>query len=209
MEHEDPDPVPAKRPRLDDYVKNEDIKHVETTTQVTADPRDPPEGAPRQLAKHQAKFALASLRAVKRLKDAGPFIDPVDDVKLNIPTYYTVIKHPMDLSTMERKVTGSLYTGVSEFISDMNLIVSNCVLFNGPESFISNMARNIKASFDKHMNNMPPYEQPALNSNSRPKRRRELALRINASLPQLEFSFTSPCCHSYYHHTFFDICCCK
>lgn len=143
----------------------------ETEAEKPLDPRDPPPGAPQVLPKHQVKFALASLRAVKRLKDAGPFIAPVDPVKLNIPTYFDIVKNPMDLSTMEKKVNESKYHKVSEFISDMDLIVSNCILFNGAESFISNMARNIKASFDKHMNNMPPYNQPAPNSISKAKKK--------------------------------------
>ena len=50
------------------------------------------------LAKHQIKFALASLRAVKRLRDASPFLVPVDIVRFNIPTYFDYVKKPMDLS---------------------------------------------------------------------------------------------------------------
>lgn len=121
--------------------------------------RDVSAGPKQGLAKHQVKFALASLRAVKRLKDAGPFLAPVDIVKLNIPTYFDFVKNPMDLSTMERKVTTGQYGSAGEFMDDLDLIVNNCVLFNGQDSDISNMARNIKTSFDKHMKNMPPFEQ--------------------------------------------------
>ncbi|KAF5102710.1 hypothetical protein D0Z00_000202 [Geotrichum galactomycetum] len=112
------------------------------------------------LAKHQIKFALASLRAVKRLRDASPFLVPVDIVRFNIPTYFDYVKKPMDLSTMERKVSAGTYRSADDFFADMDLIVSNCVLFNGPQAEISQMARNMKASFDKHMRNMPPFEAP-------------------------------------------------
>lgn len=112
------------------------------------------------LAKHQIKFALASLRAVKRLRDASPFLVPVDIVRFNIPTYFDYVKKPMDLSTMERKVSIGAYRSVEDFYADMDLIVSNCVAFNGPQTEISQMARNMKASFDKHMRNMPPFEAP-------------------------------------------------
>lgn len=144
---------PAKR------VKTEEEPVLETSNLAADDPRNPPAGVSQPLPKHQAKFALASLRAVKRLRDAGPFLAPVDIVKLNIPTYFDFVKTPMDLGTMEKKVTSDEYTSVSEFIADMDLIVSNCTVFNGPTSEISAMGRNIRQSFEKHMKNMPPYEQ--------------------------------------------------
>lgn len=162
---------PTKRVKTEETVKTEAASVPDNSVFQSQDLRDPPPGAPRILSKHQVKFALASLRSVKRLKDAAPFVEPVDHVKLNIPTYYTVITNPMDLGTMERKVTEGKYSSVTEFLADMDLIVSNCVKFNGAESFISNMARNIKASFDKHMNNMPRYELPAINSNTKAKKR--------------------------------------
>ncbi|ODQ65307.1 Bromodomain-containing protein, partial [Nadsonia fulvescens var. elongata DSM 6958] len=113
------------------------------------------------LPKHQIKFALATLRAIKRLKDSGPFLHPVDALKLNVPTYYDTVKRPMDISTMEKKLQTGAYTKISDFGLDMELIVYNCCLFNGTDSFISNMARSVKSSFEKHMGNMPLYELPA------------------------------------------------
>ncbi|KAF5096703.1 hypothetical protein D0Z03_001564 [Geotrichum reessii] len=148
-------------------IKTEDTKPVNAAeSDVLAslippdDSRNPPVEAPQELAKHQLKFALASIKAVKRLKDAGPFLAPVDIVKLNIPTYFDFVKNPMDLATMESKITGNVYKSATEFVSDMDLIVSNCELFNGKDSEISQMARNIRTSFAKHVRNLPPYDQP-------------------------------------------------
>ncbi|ANB13125.1 chromatin-binding protein BDF1 [Sugiyamaella lignohabitans] len=118
------------------------------------DPVEPAEAMP----KHQNKFALSVVRLVKRLKDAQPFVQPVDPVKLNIPTYYDYVKEPMDLGTMEKKLTANEYPTVVSFVHDLDLIISNCILFNGAESFISNMARNLSTSFHKHMTNMPKYD---------------------------------------------------
>lgn len=158
------DENPAKRFKSDESTPTVAIPEVskapivhETTSTLPAVGTST--GPKQGLAKHQVKFALASLRAVKRLRDAGPFLTPVDIVKLNIPTYFDFVKNPMDLSTMERKVTAGEYGSAGEFMDDMDLIVNNCVLFNGQESDISNMARNIKTSFDKHMKNMPAFEQ--------------------------------------------------
>lgn len=117
-----------------------------------------PEGEP--MPKPQQKQALSIIKSLKRLKDAGPFNAPVDPVKLGIPTYLDVVKQPMDLGTMEKKASGEEYSNVSAFVNDFNLIVSNCILFNGSESPISQMAKNLQNSFTKYMANMPAWDAP-------------------------------------------------
>ncbi|OUM52991.1 hypothetical protein BVG19_g2232 [[Candida] boidinii] len=109
---------------------------------------------------HQKKHASTTIKAVKRLKDAGPFLLPVDIVKLNIPLYYNFIKRPMDLSTIEKKINLDAYENPQQVVDDFNLMVQNCFTFNGKDSPISQMVRNVQASFEKHMLNMPPKELP-------------------------------------------------
>lgn len=111
-------------------------------------PKDP-------IPEHQKKHALMAIKAVKRLKDAKPFIQPVDTVALNIPFYYNYIKRPMDLSTIERKLNCNAYETPEQIMEDFDQMVKNSILFNGPTSVISQMARNIQAAFEKHMLNMP------------------------------------------------------
>lgn len=135
---------------------------------VAAPGLDPPEEV-LGLPKHQIKFALSTLRALKRLKDAAPFVHPVDAIKLNIPTYYEVIKSPMDLSTMEKKCQDGEYKSVTQFGNDFNLIIENCITFNGAESPITEMARSMDSSFKKYMNNMPAYEDTS--TSAKPKKK--------------------------------------
>lgn len=123
------------------------------------------------MPKHQAKHALTSIKAVRRLKDAAPFLAPVDIVKNNIPFYYNYIPRPMDLSTIEKKINLNAYETPQQVTDDFNLMVNNCAKFNGAESAIAQMARNIQANFEKHMLNMPPKEAPqnaALKSRRKP-----------------------------------------
>ncbi|AET38749.1 chromatin-binding protein BDF1 Ecym_3256 [Eremothecium cymbalariae DBVPG len=120
------------------------------------------------MPKHQQKHAVTSVKAVKRLKDAKPFLQPVDPVKLNVPNYFSHIQRPMDLSTIERKLVVNGYETPEQVAQDFNLMVDNCSKFNGPSSVIAQMARNIQASFEKHMLNMPPRDQPV-----QPRKRRK------------------------------------
>ena len=115
---------------------------------------------------HQAKFALHTIKAIKRLKDAVPFLAPVDTVKLNVPFYYNYIPRPMDLSTIERKINANAYEDIAQVVDDFNLMVENCKKFNGEAAGISKMATNIQAHFEKHMLNVPPKELPAVVSAS-------------------------------------------
>lgn len=112
------------------------------------------------LPKHQQKHAVMTIKAVKRLKDARPFLQPVNPVALNIPFYFNHIKRPMDLSTIERKLNVNAYETPEQVTADFNLMVENCVSFNGPNAMISQMARNIQAAFEKHMLNMPAKDAP-------------------------------------------------
>ena len=71
---------------------------------------------------------------------AAAFNMPVNWQALNIPDYPLIVKKPMDLQTLEHKVNGQHvyedgsmsppYERVQEFIDDLNLIWSNCKLFN-------------------------------------------------------------------------------
>jgi bromodomain-containing factor 1 len=135
------------------------------------------------MPKHQAKYALNTIKAIKRLKDAGPFLHPVDVVKLNIPLYYNYIPRPMDLSTIERKINANAYTDPQELVDDFNLMVANCLKFNGELSPISKMATNIQAHLEKHMLNMPPRDLP-VNSNTvvPPNSRRRAVVDANGAV---------------------------
>ncbi|QLQ80830.1 hypothetical protein HG537_0E01850 [Torulaspora globosa] len=112
------------------------------------------------LPKHQQKHAMMTIKVVKRLKDARPFLQPVNPVALNIPFYFNHIKRPMDLSTIERKLNVNAYETPEQVTADFNLMVDNCVSFNGANAMISQMARNIQATFEKHMLNMPAKDAP-------------------------------------------------
>lgn len=109
---------------------------------------------------HQQRHALMAIKAVKRLKDARPFLAPVDPVALKIPLYFNFVKRPMDLSTIEKKLNVNAYDAPEKIHDDFNTMVDNSIKFNGPTAVISQMGRNIQAAFEKHMLNMPARDLP-------------------------------------------------
>ncbi|KAJ8298613.1 hypothetical protein KUTeg_022673 [Tegillarca granosa] len=74
------------------------------------------------------------IESVRDHKDAWPFYDPVDEEVA--PGYHDVIKRPMDLSTIDKKLHNRDYRTVKGFISDFNLMFNNCRKFNGLESAV-------------------------------------------------------------------------
>uniref|UniRef100_A0A1J3E5G5 Transcription factor GTE8 n=1 Tax=Noccaea caerulescens TaxID=107243 RepID=A0A1J3E5G5_NOCCA len=60
------------------------------------------------------------------------FQTPVDVVKLNIPDYPTIIKHPMDLGTVKKNLASGLYSSPHEFAADVRLTFTNAMTYNPP-----------------------------------------------------------------------------
>ena len=89
-----------------------------------------------------------------KVKDADLFYKPVDPVELGLPTYFEIVKHPMDFSTIKRKLANFSYTNFNEFCYDMNLVFDNCYLFNGKDSLVGNMCTNVKSEYNKFYNQL-------------------------------------------------------
>ncbi|KAJ2323222.1 hypothetical protein GGI00_005687, partial [Coemansia sp. RSA 2681] len=127
----------------------------------------PPPSSSSIITKEQHKYCTAMVRALKKHRDAGPFLKPVDIVALNIPDYPTIVTTPMDLSTIERKLKTQQYVDTQAFIDDMRLMINNCYMYNGRESVVGNMAGNIEAMFDSQLKKMPAGIDTALAEHNR------------------------------------------
>ncbi|KAJ2046775.1 hypothetical protein H4S04_004841, partial [Coemansia sp. S16] len=85
------------------------------------------------------------LRLVKRIRKRdsyGFFLEPVDTA--TITDYLGVIKAPMDLGTMQRKVEANKYRSIAEFRQDMLLICQNARKYNGEGSIYARSADRIQ-----------------------------------------------------------------
>ncbi|KAG9232200.1 Bromodomain-containing protein [Amylocarpus encephaloides] len=73
---------------------------------------------------------LGELKKPKHWAMNSVFAEPVDPVALNIPNYFTVIKLPMDLRTIQGKLDEGQYGSAKDFEKDMRLMITNCLKFN-------------------------------------------------------------------------------
>lgn len=89
------------------------------------------------------------LAAVRRHSKSGPFLQPVDPVAEGVPDYPLVVKEPMDLATMQRKLLEKEYGSFEEFDADMQRMFSNALLYNKPGTFVNKLAEELRAFYDK------------------------------------------------------------
>ncbi|THD22064.1 Bromodomain adjacent to zinc finger domain protein 2B [Fasciola hepatica] len=90
-----------------------------------------------------------------------------------VPFYRKVIKHPMDLSTIQRKArdAGS-YSSFNEWLSDVRLIFNNCEIFNEDDSDVGRAGHTMRAYFEAHWARMPePLPGTAGKSHESPEQR--------------------------------------
>ncbi|KAJ5224051.1 hypothetical protein N7468_008593 [Penicillium chermesinum] len=121
----------AKRTKVD----GQDSAHVDfkLPEAPAPAPETPAAGNDTGITKMQHKFLTKSLSSLKRMHDSRFYRDPVDPLKLNIPSYFNIITSPMDLGTMEKKLKANQYSSPQALIDDFNLMVSNSATFNGPD----------------------------------------------------------------------------
>ena len=49
------------------------------------------------------------LQQLKKHPSAWPFLEPVDPIKLGVPTYFAVIKEPIDFGTIGNNLRSGAY----------------------------------------------------------------------------------------------------
>eukprot|EP00070_Physeter_catodon_P000763 XP_007101449.2 bromodomain testis-specific protein [Physeter catodon] len=99
------------------------------------------------------------LKALWKHSFSWPFQQPVDAVKLKLPDYYTIIKNPVDLNTIKKRLEHKYYVKASECIEDFNTMFSNCYLYNKPGDDIVLMAQALERLFRQKLSQMPQEEQ--------------------------------------------------
>ncbi|TRY66366.1 hypothetical protein DNTS_035184 [Danionella cerebrum] len=87
-----------------------------------------------------------------------PFRQPVDAVRLNLPDYYTIIKNPMDLTSIKKRLEYNYYWKALECVEDFNTMFTNCYVYNRPGDDIVLMAQVLEKLFLEKVAEMPQEE---------------------------------------------------
>ncbi|KAK0146482.1 Bromodomain adjacent to zinc finger domain protein 2B [Merluccius polli] len=79
--------------------------------------------------------------------DAWPFLLPVN--QKTVPGYRTVIKRPMDFSTIREKLNATQFLNLETFLEEVNLVFANCERFNEDDSEIGRAGHRMRRFFDR------------------------------------------------------------
>lgn len=78
---------------------------------------------------------------LKAMPESWPFLKPVN--KRLVKDYYTIIRRPMDLEKISKKVATHKYHSRVDFLQDIHLIADNCETYNGPEANFTKQAKHM------------------------------------------------------------------
>ncbi|WJX84305.1 DeSI-like protein hag1 [Trifolium repens] len=96
--------------------------------------------------KHLTQLMRSLLKSMLEHADAWPFKEPVD--ARDVPDYYEIIKDPMDLKTMSKRVESEQYYVTFEmFVEDVKRMFSNARTYNSPETIYYKCATRLEAHF--------------------------------------------------------------
>ncbi len=97
---------------------------------------------------------LKKLFTMKR--QAWPFVEPVDWEALNIPDYPVIIKHPMDLKTIESKLHDGHIESPDEFVALVRTVFRNAYVYNakGDPSGVRECAEKLSQAFEKELSKL-------------------------------------------------------
>ena len=97
---------------------------------------------------HKAKLKNFIAKLEKQ-PDSVLFLEPVDWKSLQLYDYPTIIKKPMDLSTVKKNMSKNKYKTLDSFLGDIDLIWKNCKTYNQVESPIYDQAVTMEKFFNK------------------------------------------------------------
>ncbi|XP_047505448.1 transcription initiation factor TFIID subunit 1 [Pieris napi] len=96
---------------------------------------------------------------LKIMPEAWPFLKPVN--KKQVKDYYNVIKKPIDMESIGKKIQAHKYHSRAEFLRDIQLLVDNCRAYNGLNSQFTRQAEAVLQvtqesldQFDEHVSQL-------------------------------------------------------
>jgi hypothetical protein len=82
-------------------------------------------------------------------QDSVPFREPVDWKGLELFDYPKIVKKPMDLGTVKRKMERGQYETIEECAVDIRLIWTNCKTYNADGSDFYLLAESFSKRFEE------------------------------------------------------------
>lgn len=102
--------------------------------------------------KGQYEQVVNIMQSVMKEPYALPFLNPIDTDDPESHKILKKIDQPMDLTTINNKLTNNKYKSIKKWKSDMDLIYQNTLAVYGKENYITSLAEALKDEYEKLMN---------------------------------------------------------
>ncbi|CAH1390893.1 unnamed protein product [Nezara viridula] len=94
---------------------------------------------------------MPTLEKLYRQDESLPFRQPVDPQSLGIPDYFDIVRTPMDLSTVKRKLDTGQYSDPWEYVDDVWLMFDNAWLYNRKTSRVYRYCTKLSEVFEQEI----------------------------------------------------------
>lgn len=88
------------------------------------------------------------LKGLQAHEHGWVFAAPVNPVELGLVDYFEIIKKPMDLGTIQKKLDVGAYHSFDDFRSDVRLTFENAMKYNEERTVVHEMAKDLKKKFE-------------------------------------------------------------
>eukprot|EP00612_Vaucheria_litorea_P002687 CAMPEP_0171458830 /NCGR_PEP_ID=MMETSP0945-20130129/4356_1 /TAXON_ID=109269 /ORGANISM="Vaucheria litorea, Strain CCMP2940" /LENGTH=364 /DNA_ID=CAMNT_0011984725 /DNA_START=18 /DNA_END=1109 /DNA_ORIENTATION=+ len=89
-----------------------------------------------------------TLRILQESQYGWVFNTPVDPLVLCLPDYFNIIKHPMDLGTIRKKLDAGGYVALDAVADDIRLTFNNAMQYNTPGTEVYPVAEEMLRMFE-------------------------------------------------------------
>lgn len=101
-----------------------------------------------KFSNHTRKNCVTLLDKLMKHKHGWVFNEPVDPKNLGLTDYFDIIKSPMDLSTVKKRLNTNWYKSPREFAEDVRLTFKNALTYNPKGQDVHLMAEQLSALFE-------------------------------------------------------------
>uniref|UniRef100_A0A1A8QVC8 histone acetyltransferase n=1 Tax=Nothobranchius rachovii TaxID=451742 RepID=A0A1A8QVC8_9TELE len=147
---EKPEPmeVEEKKPKIKTEPKEEEEGGSNTSTSAS------PSQSRRKIFKPEElrQALMPTLESLYRQDpESLPFRQPVDPMLLGIPDYFDIVKNPIDLSTIKRKLDTGQYQEPWQYVDDVWLMFNNAWLYNRKTSRVYKYCSKLAEVFESEI----------------------------------------------------------
>lgn len=113
---------------------------------------------PTRLTNQLRDIELRVMKILWEHEYSVPLREPINALELNLPNYHRIVRCPMDLETIKRRLENRYYWSASECLDDFWWLFTNCYMYFKPSDPIVVTTKALERIFLEELENIPRHE---------------------------------------------------